>query len=84
MTLLDGEHYVGIPGHVLTSREWASDQLQEVSEYCFTGSYPHEIKAFDLGRAIGRALSNNNEDDSYGELRRGIEHYLHSKGETGD
>ena len=48
----------------MTQREWAADRLEIlVAEYTRHGSFPPGTTAFDLGRALGRALTNSNESD---------------------
>jgi len=78
MDLLPGEHSIGI-GLVITSRDWASALLNEVSECTSYGSYPHSTSAFDFGRAVGRALVNCNEDDPLAEFTRGLDHYFSAR-----
>lgn len=75
--LLEGEADVG--GHIMTSREWASEVLMTIGEYAYSGSFPTDFTAFDFGRAIGRALSNCNDLEAYKNLIRGIEHYHSTK-----
>ena len=80
--LLDGEAHVG-DGMVMTQREWAADVLKSVSDNARIGSYPQELTAFDLGRALGRALANSNESDDEAfieaEVYRGWLHYRERK-----
>lgn len=84
--LLEGEFEV--PGLncqiVMTGREWSADQIVKVGALVAIGSYPQELSAFDLGRALGRALTNCNEDDPVKELLRGIEHYKQRKATGSD
>jgi hypothetical protein len=63
------------PGLVMTSRNWAADTLHKVAEYADSGCYPHDISAFDLGRALARAMVNCNEEDWYKQMLRGILRY---------
>lgn len=72
--LLEGEAFLP-DGRVITQREWASRTLKVVADHCDYGSYPSNISAFDLGRALGRALVNCDEEDAYKQLLRGIDHY---------
>lgn len=75
--LLQGEVIVGNDGDSLiisTSHEWASDILINVGNCLFPGGYPANISAFDLGRAVGRALTNSNEEYPLAELVRGYTH----------
>jgi len=72
--LLPGEHDVG-GGLIITGREWAAETIREVANSAEYGSYPQHISAFDLGRAIGRALTNCDEEGQYIKLLRGINHY---------
>jgi hypothetical protein len=80
--LLEGEAAVG-GGMIMTQREWAADLLQLVSDNTRIGSYPQKVTAFDLGRAVGRALTNSNESDDEvfieAELFRGMLHYRERK-----
>lgn len=78
--LLPGEHRLP-NGIVMTERQWAADTLQQVGQYCEYGSFPHTVTAFDLGRAIGRAIVNCDEEDAYKQMLRGIDHYNHMKGQ---
>lgn len=83
--LLEGEYRIEVKDGedmLMTGREWAAGQLTEVARCCEHGSYPPNITAFDLGRALGRALTNCNENDPHAELRRGLEHYLSLKKEA--
>lgn len=86
--LLAGEQRIDTHGHgpdmIMTSREWASDIIREVSVQCDYGSYPQSIEPFDLGRALGRALANCNANDSNEHVNayqvfKGIHHYLQRK-----
>ena len=77
--LLPGEDRL-TDGLVMTSREWAADTLKQVANYCEYGSWPATVTAFDLGRAIGRAIVNCDETDAYKQMLRGIDHYNHMKG----
>lgn len=76
--LLTGEANVG-DGMIMTQRWWASGVLRDVADDTQHGAYPQEITAFDLGRALGRALTNSNESDDpvfiEAELFRGMLHY---------
>jgi hypothetical protein len=80
--LLDGEAYVG-NGMIMTQRDWAADVISLVSDATRFGSFPSNVNAFDLGRALGRALSNSNESDDEvfieAELFRGMLHYRERK-----
>jgi len=80
--LLEGEAAVG-EGMIMTQRDWAADQLDTVAEYTRHGSFPPGMTAFDLGRALGRALTNSNESDDEvfieAELFRGMLHYRERK-----
>jgi hypothetical protein len=77
--LLPGEHAMPITNTVLTSRGWAANILREVADYTDHGSWPDSVSAFDFGRAIGRALTNNNESNSYLQMLNGYHRYLRGK-----
>lgn len=74
-----GEAKFDAINYIMTSRNWASEVLTEVASLCDVGMYPQRTSAFDLGRAIGRAVINCNEDNAYDEVKRGIDHYLSQK-----
>lgn len=78
MTLLPGEAKLA-DGIVMTQREWAADILHEVEFRTRVGMFPQDVSAFDLGRALGRALTNCNEEDPVKELDRGLDHYYSNK-----
>jgi hypothetical protein len=63
-------------GSIMTGREWASKTISRVAQSTNWGSYPQSISVFDLGRALGRAIINSNEEDPYKELIRGLDHYF--------
>lgn len=73
--LLEGEARL-INGHIMTGREWAANALHAVADACEVGMFPHNVSAFDLGRALSRALINyqRGEDVGYQEMLRGFEH----------
>lgn len=79
--LEDGEFWMGTS--IMTSRDWASNILRTVATATESGRYPNEISAFDLGRALGRALVNCREEDPMAEVLRGIERYQSGKGDHG-
>jgi len=74
MELLPGEQEVS-NGIIITERSWAAEIISKVGGHTDYGSYPHDVSAFDLGRAVGRSLTNCNEDDPIAELTRGLNHY---------
>lgn len=80
--LLVGEANVG-GGMVMTQRGWAAEVLSSVGWATDHGAYPQEISAFDLGRALGRALTNSNESEHLMllgvEILRGMQHYKNVK-----
>jgi len=78
MKLLPGEHSIGV-GLVITSRIWAAKLINKIGEHTEYGAYPHSVSAFDFGRAVGRALTNCNEDDPITEFTRGLDHYFSAR-----
>jgi hypothetical protein len=79
--LLDGETEVG-DGLFMTQRGWAAEQLRILANEAEHGSFPQGMTAFDIGRALGRAMSNSNESDWQfieAELFRGMLHYRELK-----
>lgn len=84
MDLHEGETRIeaGDLSYTQTSRNWATSQLLLVARECEVGRYPHQVRAFDLGRALYRVLVNCNEPDAVMRLVAGLMHGARNRAEA--